>query len=69
MMLTGNKLAVVDGASLQRVFAEMAEQKVDAVMVDEGGSCLAQRAAIAELAKTYRIPVIYPYRDYAERVD
>ena len=67
LTLTGNKLAVVDGASLRRAFAEMAEQKADAVMVDEGGSFLGQRAAIVELAEKYRIPVIYPYRDFAEQ--
>lgn len=36
-------------------------------MVDEGGSFLAQRATIVELAAKYRIPVIYPYRDYVEQ--
>jgi putative tryptophan/tyrosine transport system substrate-binding protein len=65
--VTRNLLAVVDDAQLQRAFADMAQQKLDAVVVDEGGSFLAQRAAIAELAETYRLPVIYPYRDYVEQ--
>jgi putative ABC transport system substrate-binding protein len=67
LAVTGAKLMVVDGEQLQRAFAKMAEQKVDAVMIDEGGSFLAQRAAIVELAAKHRIPAIYPYRDYAEQ--
>ena len=65
--VTRNMLAVVDDAQLQRAFADMAQQKLDAVMVDEGGSFLARRTAIAELAEKYRLPVIYPYRDYVEQ--
>jgi putative ABC transport system substrate-binding protein len=64
--LTGNFLAEVNEAQLRRTFAEMSEQKLDAAIVDEGGTFLAQRALIAELAQKHRIPVIYPYRDYAE---
>ena len=30
------------------------------------GSFLALRALIVELAEKYRLPVIYPYRDYAD---
>jgi putative ABC transport system substrate-binding protein len=63
----GNMLPVVNDAQLQRAFAGMAEQKLDAAIVDEGGSFLAQRAAIVELAARHRIPVIYPYRDYVEQ--
>jgi putative ABC transport system substrate-binding protein len=43
-----------------------AQQQFDAVIIDEGGSFLAQRALIAELAEKHRLPVIYPYRDYVE---
>jgi putative ABC transport system substrate-binding protein len=67
VVVSGNLLAVVNDAQLQRAFAEMAQQKQDAAMVDEGGSFLAQRAAIVELAAKYRLPVIYPYRDYVEQ--
>jgi putative ABC transport system substrate-binding protein len=65
--VTGNLLPVVNDAQLQRAFAEIAQQKLDAAMVDEGGSFLAQRAAIVALAEKYRLPVIYPYRDYVEQ--
>lgn len=64
--LTGNFLPEVNDAQLRRVFAELVQQQFDAAMVDEGGSYLAQRALIAELAAKYRIPVIYPYRDYVD---
>jgi putative ABC transport system substrate-binding protein len=61
-----NPLPVVDDTQLQRAFAGMAQQKLDAAIIDEGGSFLAQRAAIIELAGKYRLPMIYPYRDYVE---
>ena len=66
MALTGNILREVDDARLRRIFAEMAQQKFDAVLVDEGGSFLALRALIVELAEKHRLPVIYPYRDYVD---
>jgi putative ABC transport system substrate-binding protein len=64
--LVENLLSKVDDAQLRHTFAEMGQQKVDAVIVDESGSFLAQRALIAELAATYRFPVMYPYRDYVD---
>ena len=51
---------------LRRTFAEMAKQQFDAALVDEGGSFLALRALIVELAEKHRLPIIYPYRDYVE---
>jgi putative tryptophan/tyrosine transport system substrate-binding protein len=66
MALTGNILPEVDDARLRRIFAEMAQQQFDAVLVDEGGSFLALRALIVELAEKHRLPVIYPYRDYVD---
>jgi ABC-type uncharacterized transport system substrate-binding protein len=64
---TRNLMPVVDDAQLQRAFAEMAEQKLDSFIVDEGGSFLAYRSTIVELAEKYRLPAIYPYRDYVEQ--
>jgi putative ABC transport system substrate-binding protein len=63
--LTGNFFAEVNEVQLRR-FAEISEQKFDAAIVDEGGTFLAQRALIVELAQKHRIPVSYPYRDYAD---
>jgi putative tryptophan/tyrosine transport system substrate-binding protein len=66
MALTGNILPEVNDAQLRRAFAEMAQQQFDAALVDEGGSFLALRALIVELAEKHRLPVIYPYRDYVD---
>ncbi len=65
--LTEKLLPEINDGHLRRTFAEMAEQHFDGVLVDEGGSFLAQRALIAELAGKHRLPVIYPYRDYVDQ--
>ncbi len=64
--LTRKFLPEVNDAQLRRTFAEMSQQQFDAAIVDEGGSFLAYRALIVELAEKYRLPVIYPYRDYVD---
>jgi putative tryptophan/tyrosine transport system substrate-binding protein len=64
--LIGNFLPEVNDVQLRRVFAELAQQQFDAAIVDEGGSFLAYRALIAELAGERRLPVLYPYRDYVD---
>ncbi|HLX13714.1 MAG TPA: ABC transporter substrate-binding protein [Bradyrhizobium sp.] len=64
--LTGKFLPAINDAELRGAFAETAKAQSDAVLVDEGGSFLAHRALIAELANQYRLPVIYPYRDYVD---
>jgi putative ABC transport system substrate-binding protein len=66
MALTNNVLAEVNDAQLRRAFAEMAQQQFDAALVDEGGSFLALRALIVELAEKHHLPMIYPYRDYVD---
>jgi putative ABC transport system substrate-binding protein len=66
IVLTDKLLLEVDDAQLRRAFAEMAQQQFDAVILDEGGSFVAHRAIIVELAEKHRLPVIYPYRDYVE---
>ena len=64
--LIGNFQPEVNDAQIRRTFAEMAQQQIDAAIVDEGGSFLAHRALIVELAEKYRLPIIYPYRDYVD---
>ncbi len=64
--LIAKELPEVNDAQLGRTYAEMADQHFDAVIVDESGSFLAQRALIVKLAKENRLPVMYPYRDYVE---
>jgi putative tryptophan/tyrosine transport system substrate-binding protein len=56
----------VDDVQLRRTFGEMGQQRFDAAIVGEGGSFLAQRVLIAELAEKHRLPIIYPYRDYVD---
>ena len=44
----------------------MTQKQFDGALVDEGGSFLALRALIVELAEKHRLPIIYPYRDYVD---
>jgi putative tryptophan/tyrosine transport system substrate-binding protein len=67
IVLTESLLSPVDEAQLRRSFAEMADQRTDAILVDGSGSFLAFRALLVELAAKSRIPVVYPYRDYVEQ--
>jgi putative ABC transport system substrate-binding protein len=60
-------LPQVDEGQLRRSFAEMAEQRMDAILLDGSGSFLAFRALLVELAAKNRIPVVYPYRDYVDQ--
>jgi putative ABC transport system substrate-binding protein len=60
-------LSEVNDAQIRGAFAEMAQQRFDAAIVDGSGSFLAYRASIIELAGKYRIPVVYPYRDYVDQ--
>jgi putative ABC transport system substrate-binding protein len=64
--VVAKQMVEVDETQLRRVFAEMADLHFEAVVVDEGGSFLAQRALITRLAAEHRLPAIYPYRDYVE---
>jgi putative ABC transport system substrate-binding protein len=64
--LVGKLLPDVNETQLRRAFSEMSRDKFDAAILDEGGSFLAQRALIVELAGKHRLPIIYPYRDYVE---
>ena len=67
IVLTESFLSQVDAAQLRRSFAEMTEQRIEAMLLDGSGSFLAFRAVLVELAATSRIPVVYPYRDYVEQ--
>jgi putative ABC transport system substrate-binding protein len=66
LAVTESFLSEVNDGQLRRTFAEMAQQQFDAALIDEGGSFLALRALIAELAGKQRLPIIYPYRDYVD---
>jgi putative ABC transport system substrate-binding protein len=51
---------------IERVFAEMAGQRPDAVLMTGEGDLYANRQLIAELAQKYRMPTMCPYRDYVD---
>jgi putative tryptophan/tyrosine transport system substrate-binding protein len=51
---------------IERVFAAMAEQRPDAVLVSGEGDLYAHRKLIAELAEKYRLPTMSPYRDFTD---
>ena len=59
-------LPAVDEPHLRRACAEMADAKVDAVLMSTSGSFVAQRALIIELAAKHRLPVIYAFRQSVE---
>src|SRR3954469_6879162 len=53
-------------AEIERVFAEMAGQRLGAVLITGEGDLYANRQLIAELARNYRMPTMCPYRDYVD---
>src|SRR4051812_7252219 len=53
-------------AEIERVFAEMAGQRPDAILITGEGDLYANRLLIAELAQKYRMPTMCPYRDYVD---
>src|SRR2546426_5534806 len=53
-------------SEIGRVFAEMQQQRPDAVLVSGEGDLYAHRKLIAELAQKNRLPAICPYRDYVD---
>jgi putative ABC transport system substrate-binding protein len=53
-------------AEIERVFAAMAEQRPDAVLVTGEGDLYAHPKLIVELAEKYRLPTMSPYRDFTD---
>ena len=53
-------------SEIGRVFAAMAQERPDAVLVSGEGDLYAHRKLIAELAEKNRLPAMCPYRDYVE---
>jgi putative ABC transport system substrate-binding protein len=52
--------------TFRRAFHDMARQQLEAILVSPEGNFLAHRGLLIELAKEYRLPAMYPYREYAE---
>ena len=53
-------------SELQRVFAEISQERLDAVIVNSIGDLFASRQLIVDLVNRNRFPAIYPWREYAE---
>jgi len=53
-------------AEIERVFAAIAEQRPDAVLVTGEGDLYAHPKLIVELAEKYRLPTMSPYRDFTD---
>jgi putative ABC transport system substrate-binding protein len=53
-------------AEYERVFEVMVQEKIDAVLVSDGGEPLAFRQLIAELAQQHRLPTMCAALDYVE---
>jgi putative ABC transport system substrate-binding protein len=51
---------------IERLFAEIAKQEPDAVLLSGEGDQYANRQLIAELAAKYRMATMCPYRDYVD---
>ena len=51
---------------IRRVFAGVAEDRPDGIVVQSIGDLLAHRQLIVELVEQSRLPAIYPWRDYVE---
>ena len=65
------RISVIDMAlqestppGVERLFADIAQEQVDAIMVDSHGDLVAHRQLIVELAEKNRLPAIYPWREY-----
>jgi putative tryptophan/tyrosine transport system substrate-binding protein len=50
----------------RRVFAEIAQQRPDGLVVSDIGDLIPLRQLIVELAAKSHLPAIYPYREYVE---
>jgi len=66
MAITFKHLPEITDAQIRSAFAEMAQQRFDAVVVDTQGSFLANRASIVALAESHRLPAMYPFREFVE---
>ena len=64
--LVGMLLEEAIPSEYRRVFAEMAQNPSDAIIVDGKAELTAYHQLIVELVNNSRLPAMYPYRDYVE---
>jgi putative ABC transport system substrate-binding protein len=50
----------------QRVFADIAQQRPDGILVSDIGDLVPFRQLIVELVEKSRLPAMHPWRDYVE---
>ena len=56
----------VDQAAYEQVFEAMEKDRVDGLIFTDAGDHLSYRQLIADLAARYRLPAIYPYREFVD---
>jgi putative ABC transport system substrate-binding protein len=64
--LTGMPLQQSTPSEYQRVFAEIAHDRPDAIIVHDIGDLTPYRELIVELVEKSRLPAMYGYREYVE---
>jgi putative tryptophan/tyrosine transport system substrate-binding protein len=64
--LIGMLLQEPTPAEFQRVFAEIARNRQDVIIVSSNGTLVPYRQLIVDLAEKSRLPAIYPWRDYMD---
>jgi putative ABC transport system substrate-binding protein len=60
-------LPEVNDRELGRGFVSMMREQIDAAILSDFDSFLPYASLIVGLAEHYRLPIMYPYRDYVER--
>jgi putative tryptophan/tyrosine transport system substrate-binding protein len=66
MSLLGPPLEAIEEAEYRRVFAAMAQEGADALMVFDQPANFLNRRLIVDLAERGRLPAIYGYREHVE---
>ena len=56
----------VDQAAYEQVFEAMERDRVDGLIVNDAADHIAYRQLIADLAARYRLPAIYPFREFVD---
>jgi putative ABC transport system substrate-binding protein len=65
--LTATRLnGSADRADYERVFDTIAKDRVDGLIVADNGEHITNRQVIVDLAAKYRLPAIYPWREFVE---
>ncbi len=57
---------IIDHAAYERVFDAMEKDRVDGLMVGDAAEHVTNRQQIVDLAARYRLPTIYPFREFVE---